>query len=119
MNQTDGFETVGATNFAPSGVTTNGSDFWVVGLSDNFLFHHNAFGDNQTDGFDMSGAGVNQPQGITTNGSDFWVIDDGDDFVYHFAWEGTNITNGFSTLALLGIIPSSFHIILYGIFRSA
>lgn len=76
------------------GITTNGSDFWIVDNSKDFVFHLNRSFDNQTDGFSTAIAGDGTPQGITTNGSDFWIMDSADQFVYHYNSSGDNVTLG-------------------------
>ncbi len=101
-NDTDGFDILVAGASSPTGITTNGSDFWITDDNDAFVYHFNSTGDNQTDGFSTLGVAVNL-RGITTNGSDFWVINDIDftftGFVYHFNSTGDNQTDGFAVLA--------------------
>ena len=98
VNQTDGFDVGNAGVGNPSGITTNGSDFWVidnrVGNAD-FVYHFNSSGDNQTDGFHAGAIGVFSSTGITTNGSDFWIVDISADFVFHTNSGGDNQSDGF------------------------
>lgn len=95
-NQTDGFDIGAAGAINPRGITTNGTDFWVVDKTDgtnNFVYHFDSAGNNQTDGFTIVGGG--NSGGITTNGTDFWIVDDVDNFVYHYNSSGDNQTDGF------------------------
>src|SRR3989344_9185278 len=96
VNMSDGFSISVAGANTPSGITTNGSDFWIIDPTDDFVYHFDKNGINQTDGFKILAAGPTAGPGITTNNSDFWVLDNTDDFVYHFDKNGNNITDGFS-----------------------
>ena len=99
VNMSDGFSISVAGANTPSGITTNGSDFWIIDPTDDFVYHFDKNGINQTDGFKILAAGSTAGTGITTNNSDFWVLDNTDDFVYHFDKNGNNITDGFSVSA--------------------
>ncbi len=96
-NQTDGFSTSSSGADVPVGITTNGSDFWVIDNTDRFIYHFNRAGNNCTGinceaGFSTLAAGAITSRGHTTNGSDFWVTDLFDEFVYHFNRTGGNMT---------------------------
>lgn len=100
-NQSNGISVFSAGSNNAQDVTTNGSDIWIVDITDDAVYHFNALGVNQTDGFVIgnpaTGAGAGSGTGITTNGSDFWVTDNVDDFAYHFNALGVNQSDGFST----------------------
>jgi len=106
-NKTDGFSTSAIGAADPYGITTNGSDFWIVDQTDKFVYHVNRTGGNITDGFSTSAIGSDLPMEIATNNSDFWIIDYNDEFVYHTSRTGTNLTGGFSTLPLGANTPWS------------
>ena len=102
FNQTDGFNLGDAGANNPAGMTTNGTDFWVIDEADRFIYHFNSTGDNQTDGFPFTIP--SDLDGITTNGTgkDFWLLSFTDNFVYHVNSTGQNQGDGFS-YASIGI----------------
>jgi len=95
VNQTDGFSTTDSSCGYPEGITTNGTDFWILDGTDDFVYHFDKDGNNITDGFHILDAGASAGAGITTNGTDFWVSSSPHNFVYHFDMNGNNITDGF------------------------
>jgi len=96
-NKSDGFSTTNGGSGVPAGITTNGSDFWVVDNTASFVYHFNKTGGNITDGFSASALGSTSTRNIATNGSDFWIVDFTDAFVYHTNKSGFNFSDGFST----------------------
>ncbi len=93
QNQSNGFSTVSLGSSRPKGITTNGTDFWIVdevfGGNENFVYHTDKDGNNITDGFPVT----NDSRGIATNGTDFWVTDFVLDIVRHYDSSGTPIDN--------------------------
>jgi len=86
----------GISSPSPSGMATNGSDFWVLDGDTIFINHFDKFGNNQSDGFSLVGKGCNSPQGIVTNGSDFWVACRTPS-IMHFDKFGNNLSDSFNT----------------------
>jgi len=84
------------------GITTNGSDFWILDQSKDYVYHVNSSGHNQTGGFNVTSIDVADSGGITTNGSDFWILDMADEYVYHFNSSGDTVGDGFSVPANAG-----------------
>ena len=72
--------TLDAANAVPSGVATNGSDFWVTDREDDLVYHYNASG-SLLENFSLDAENANST-GIVTNGSDFWVTDTGTKRIY-------------------------------------
>lgn len=97
INQTDGFSTSKLGSGSPVGITTNGSDFWILSPYNFFVYHSDHNGNNMTDGFSISTLSSQYHFGITTNGSDFWLADLGNYFINHLNKLGQNMTDGFST----------------------
>jgi uncharacterized protein (TIGR03790 family) len=87
-------------SFSSGGITTNGSDFWIVDVNANYVYHFDAFGNNISGakglvgGFSTQVASQSNSIGITTNGSDFWILKTPSNkiYVYHFNSMGDNIT---------------------------
>ncbi len=94
-NQSDNFLTSQFGSSTPYGITTNGSDFWIVDNTNQWVHHVNRTGGNITDGFSILATGSNDPYDITTNGTDFWIVDVTDRAVYHTDLLGNNLTDGF------------------------
>lgn len=102
-NQTEGFSTIPLASTAnPMGITTNGSDFWMVDNSGNeFVFHTDRLGNNITDGFSTLAIGSIEAYGITIlNGTDFWISDYIDRVIYHTDILGNNQTDSIDTKTL-------------------
>ncbi|HJZ18888.1 MAG TPA: PGF-pre-PGF domain-containing protein [Candidatus Nanoarchaeia archaeon] len=108
-NMTGGFSTFEAGLNLTTGITTNGSDFWITDWYDAFVYHFNRTGGNMTGGFSTSEAGSSSTRGITTNGSDFWVVDSVDAFVYHFNRTGGNMTSAGPISSINAIGQPGFH----------
>ena len=79
-NLTGAFKTEGNGAF---GMDSNGSDFWLVANSEDFVFHVDNLGNNLTDGFSTLFFGSDAPLGVVIDGTGFWIVDNVDDFVYH------------------------------------
>src|SRR3989344_2676197 len=97
-----GFSGTMAASLDPRGITTNGSDFWILDPSTKYIYHFNSTGGNITGtpglygGFSLSVvATVINAQFITSNGSDFWISNSDPDYVYHINANGINMSDGF------------------------
>ncbi len=83
------------------GLTTNGTDFWLVSNSGAGVYHINWLMQNQSDGFNTQYSGIDYPYGITTNVTaggiltDLWLCG-AEGFIYHFNSAGVNLTDGFN-----------------------
>jgi hypothetical protein len=77
-NMSDGFSVASLTSgdLPPSGITTNGSDFWLssYGLnSPTMIYHLNSSGSNLSDSFQFTSSFSNHTTSIFYNGSGLWV----------------------------------------------
>jgi hypothetical protein len=80
-NQTDGFSIpsiAGSGISTPVGITSNGSDIWVVDVT-GFVNHFDSSLTNLTDGFSTSISGCTAPRGLFFNGTQLISINDVDD----------------------------------------
>ena len=82
-----------------SGITTNGSDFWVVDYGGKRVYHFDENGNNMSDGFSTGvfGQGANPPYGIATNGTDLWIAFYSSLRIVHCDLQGNNLSGGFDT----------------------
>ena len=77
----------------PEGITTDGTDIWIVDQDDDRVYHYadaalRLSGEQDYDSyFDLASAN-SKPTGITTDGTTFWVSDRSDDMVYVYDASG-------------------------------
>lgn len=82
-------------NYAPAGITTNGTYFWVTDDARDEVNRHSMTGEF-IDRFTLP-AEITNPLGITTNGTYLWITDSMDSHVYSFDMSGTSVGLNFST----------------------
>jgi len=70
------FDTAGSGNERPSGITQNGTYFWIIDNSDDKVYKYYMSNNSYTgESFSLTSAN-NNPYGITQNGTYFWVVND-------------------------------------------
>ena len=79
-----------AANNTPTGVTTDGSSFWVVDKNDLKVYKYGPGGDPISTGDFNLVVGNGFAEGITTDGSRFWVTDTNYKRVYQYSLSGAN-----------------------------
>jgi hypothetical protein len=96
-DQTDiwGFGTYN-TAVRPSGVTFNGTYFWVVDYVSDTVYRYLANGTYDNWNFSVNSQDTG-PYGVTFNGTYFWVVGDSSDKVYRYLANGTYDNWNFST----------------------
>jgi uncharacterized protein YcfL len=86
-------------NSHSSGITQNGTYFWVSDSSDALVYKYYMNGTYTGSNFSTSSSGNNDPIGITQNGTYFWIADSSDSLVYKYYMNGTYTGSNFSTLS--------------------
>lgn len=72
-------------------ITMNGTDWWLVSQSGDFVFHLNSSFENQTDGFSTSTNTL--PISLSNNGTELGIIDLGNDNFTRYTYNGVRIDN--------------------------
>jgi len=97
---------VGAQVTSPTGITWDGTNFWVVGYDTDEVYKYTSAGVYTGTSFDV-GAQESLPKGITWDGTYFWVIGRASDEVYKYTsagvYTGINFDAGTETYTPAGI----------------
>ena len=80
---------------AGTGITYDGSDFWIVDFNSDTVYKYNSAGTYTGTSFSVA-TQMDNPQGITHDGSDFWIVDNNNAAVYKYNSVGTYTGTSFS-----------------------
>ncbi len=79
-------------------IASNGSDFWVIDFSNDWVYHLDANFNNVTDGFSAIASPMNTYIGITANASNLFTTDIGTPVIFVLDMQGNQLYNITATL---------------------
>ncbi len=94
----ESFNISGSGNTAATGITQDGTYFWIADWSDNEVYKYYMNGTYTNESFDTSVSGDTYPIGVTQNGTYFWIVASSNDKVEKYYMNGTYTNESFNTV---------------------